>query len=211
MKDIPMFTTDYGVATLILKEIPYRGIAYVRIQDMQPGMIREMIGECVTFCRMAGAERVFAAGNGELKCYPYHNSVVSMSGPADFQSEANLFPVTQETVSDWRRIYNQRMKGIDNAATMTRADENRICGENVYFVHRDGKLLGIGWVEEGRLLSVASTHPGAGACVVKTLLSAQSCRQAELEVASNNEKAIRLYESLGYIQTREISRWYRVL
>jgi ribosomal protein S18 acetylase RimI-like enzyme len=30
-------------------------------------------------------------------------------------------------------------------------------------------------------------------------------------VASTNEKALRLYESLGFVRTKEISRWYRVL
>ena len=40
MKNIPIFTTDWGVATLLLKEIPYKEIAYVKIQDVQPGHIK---------------------------------------------------------------------------------------------------------------------------------------------------------------------------
>ena len=37
MKDFPCFATDDGVASLILKEIPYRQEAYIRFQDVQPG------------------------------------------------------------------------------------------------------------------------------------------------------------------------------
>ena len=33
MRNIPVFTTEFGVASLILKEIPYTGIAYVRLQS----------------------------------------------------------------------------------------------------------------------------------------------------------------------------------
>ena len=35
MKDFPIFTTDYGVSSLVLKEIPYKKVAYIRIRDAQ--------------------------------------------------------------------------------------------------------------------------------------------------------------------------------
>ena len=35
MKDIPMFTTPYGAASLILKEIPYRKEAYIRVLGVE--------------------------------------------------------------------------------------------------------------------------------------------------------------------------------
>ena len=37
MKDFPCFATDDGVSSLILKEIPYRLEAYIRVQYVQPG------------------------------------------------------------------------------------------------------------------------------------------------------------------------------
>ena len=52
MKDIPIFDTDTGVSTLLLKEIPYRQTAYVKVQSVQPGGLREHLEECVSFCRM---------------------------------------------------------------------------------------------------------------------------------------------------------------
>ena len=56
MKDFPCFATDDGVASLILKEIPYQQEAYIRFQDVQPGRFAPFLQECVSFCRMAGAE-----------------------------------------------------------------------------------------------------------------------------------------------------------
>ena len=45
---------------------------------------------------------------------------------------------------------------------------------------------------------------------MNTLMSLVEGAQLRLEVASTNERAIRLYEKLGFIKTGEISRWYRV-
>ena len=56
MRDIPVFTTEYGVASLVLREIPYRQEAYISIQSsLQP---EELLAECVSFCRACGAEKV---------------------------------------------------------------------------------------------------------------------------------------------------------
>lgn len=212
MKDIPIFTTDYGVASILLKEIPYRELAYIRVQDVQPGAIRELIGECVDFCRAAGAQRVLATGHPDLEQYPLHHSVLTMSGPAGFEPEANLWPVTEETAAKWREIYNRGMADVDGASTLTSQDEKEIAASSGnYFVHRDGKLLGIGWVKEGELVCIVGTEPGAGKTVLKTLLTAQPGDRVKLEVASTNTRAIRLYESLGFIQTGERDRWYQVL
>lgn len=213
MKDIPMFTTEYGVVSLALKEIPYRSQAYIRVQDVQPGQMKELIAECVSFCRMVGAEVVFATGHEELDQWPVNTSVIEMRGDArvDWEKAESIFPVTEQTVTRWREVYNERMRGVDNAATLEARDEKRILESGgAYFVHRQGELLGIGWLEDGKLLAVAATVPGAGARVMHTLMSLDEGGQICLEVASTNERAIRLYEKLGFVKTREISRWYRV-
>lgn len=211
MKDIPMFTTEYGIASLVLKEIPYRQIAYVKIRTLEEGKLRELLDECVGFCRAAGAERVYASGEGDWEEYPIFNSILVMSGPGNLTAEGSLWPVTEETVGSWRKIYNEKMKDVDNSGTLTAYDEKELlaaCG--AYFVHDGGNLLGIGWVEQGKLICVASVISGMGAKVVKTLLSAQTSDRVELEVASTNLRAIRLYEKLGFVRIREQTRWYRV-
>ena len=45
MRDFPFFTTEYGVSSLVLKEIPYRSEAYIRILDAQPEHFREHLQE----------------------------------------------------------------------------------------------------------------------------------------------------------------------
>ena len=213
MKDIPIFTTDWGVASLILKEIPYKEIAYVKVQDVQPGHIRELCDECAQFCRAAGAETVIASGHEELGCYPYYASVFEMrlSGFDRELTDACLFPVTEETVGKWRKIYNEKMADVDYAVTMTAYDEKEILSSGgAYFVHRDGKLLGIGWMNGSELMAVASVVPGMGELVTRTLLTVADSDSVFLQVASTNERAIRLYHRMGFLMTREVNRGYRV-
>ena len=210
MKDFPMFTTEYGLASLVLKEIPYKEEAYITLRATQQPA--ELLAECVSFCRICGAERVYATGHEVLETYPLQTAVLEMRGecPAE-ESPACLFPVTEQTVSRWRQICNGRMRSVDNSATLEARDEKEILGSGgAYFVHRDGELLGIGWIRDGELLAVAAVVPGAGETVLRTLLSLTPGEILTLQVASTNHRAIRLYERLGFIRTREVSRWYRV-
>lgn len=213
MKDIPVFTTDYGVSSLILKEIPYKQLAFIYVRDVQPGQLKQHLEECISFCRMAGAERILAKGHEELQSYPLHSVVVEMTLLLDQQEpEANLWPVTGETVAKWREIYNQAMGKFDNHATLTFHDEKRILQSGgAYFVHKDGDLLGIGWMEGQELLALVSTVPGMGETVARTLFTTAASDKVTLEVVSDNLRAVRLYEKMGFVKTREISRWYRLL
>ena len=43
-----------------------------------------------------------------------------------------------------------------------------------------------------------------------TMMSLLEGQGMTLEVASTNERAIRLYEKVGFLKTAELSRWYRV-
>lgn len=213
MRDFPIFTTEYGVASLILKEIPYRKTAYIRIRDVQKEGFSEHLKECVSFCRMAGAERVFAAGHEALEDFLFHCSEIEMRGEAwvDREKLASLFPVTEKTAPRWRELYNRAMVEVPNAATMESRDEKEIAESNgTYFIHRDGKLLGIGWMEDTRLLAIAAAERGSGEVVMHTLMSLVEGAAMTLEVASTNDRAIRLYERLGFIKTRELTRWFEL-
>lgn len=212
MKDFPVFTTEYGVASLILKEIPYRQLAFIHIQDVQHGGLEEHLKECVSFCRMAGAERILAKGGEDLESYPLHSIVYRMSMPLEeSQPEACLWPVTAETVGQWREIYNRAMRDVDNHATLTARDEKTILESGgAYFVHRDGELLGTGWMEDNKLLALVSSRPGMGETVARTLFTAVCADIITLEVVSTNTRALRLYERMGFVKTGEVSRWYRV-
>lgn len=212
MKDIPVFTTEYGAASLILREIPYQQTAYIRIQSsLEPG---KLIDECVGFCRMVGAERIFAMGDPYLEKYPFHTAMYRMVCHKDSMgdTDAALWPVQEHTAAEFQRIFNGKAPSIPNGAWMTDSDTKEMLqtGEG-YFVHRGDTLLGIGRVYEGELRFVASVYPGGGADVVKALCHAVTGETVELTVASANEKALKLYESLGFLKNQELSTWYRVL
>lgn len=216
MRDFPVFTTDFGVSSLILREIPYRGEAYIRIQAVQEEGFADHLKECASFCRMAGAEKVYAAGHEALEGYPLHTIVYEMSGEARVERETlkNLFPVTEATVKQWRELYNKRMGPVDNSATMTSRDEENILESGgAYFVHDNGRLLGIGWIEDAdtvKLLAIASAERGAGQAVFNTLMSLVEGSRVVLEVVSTNAHAIHFYERMGFSVTGELRRWYRV-
>lgn len=211
MKDFPMFTTEYGVASLVLREIPYRGEAYITILDsLEP---EKLLEECVNFCRICGAEKIFARGHDMLERYPLHCVIYEMSGVArvDEAQVEHLFPVTEETVGKWRQLMNERMAGVDNAGTLEQKGEKEILQlGGAYFVHRAGRLLGAGWITGGELMLIASFERGAGERVMHTLLSTVKDETVKVQVVSTNQRAIRLYERMDFVRTAELRRWYRV-
>ena len=211
MKDFPIFTTDFGVASLTLREIPYRGEAFILIQDTrQP---EELLAECVSFCRMCGAEKIYVRGHEITEKYPLHCIVYEMRGIArvDETKVENLWPVTEETVMQWRELMNEKMRPGDNSGTLEKKHEQDILGSGgAYFVHHEGELLGAGWLMGNELLLLCAVKPGAGERVMHTLFSLIPDQEVKLDVVSTNRKAIRLYEKLGFVRTAEHRQWYRV-
>lgn len=212
MKDIPVFDTEHGVASLFLREIPYRGRAHIKIQSSQePDRLLE---ECVAFCRMCGAEWIDAAGHQYLEKYPLITVLYAMQRSREGipKTDACLFPVTPENVQQWLDIYNERMAGVPNAAFMDSADGRELLktGDG-YFVHRDGQLLGIGKAAGDFIDTVIALQPGMGETVVQALTELLTEDTVRLMVAGANTRAVRLYERMGFIKVKELSRWYRVL
>ena len=212
MRDFPVFTTDYGVASLVLREIPYRQEAFIVIQSTQQP--EELLRECISFCQAVGAEKIYARGHGIVESYPLHCVIYEMRGsvPVDESKVESLWPVTQETIGKWRDFLNGKMRSIDNSGTLTKQGEQEILDMGgAYFIHRDGELLGAGWLVGEELMLIASAKDGAGQRVLHTLLSATHPEQLRLDVVSTNERAIRFYERMGLMKTAELRRWYRVL
>ena len=212
MQDIPMFTSEYGAASLFLREIPYRGRAHIKMQSsLEP---EKLLQECISFCRMCGAEWIDAAGHPVLEAYPKITALVEMRCPRACltQSEDALFPVTEQTVQNWLEIYNERMANVPNAAYMDSRDGRELIKSgDGYFVHRDGKLLGIGKASGDFIDAVIATEAGAGERVVRALSTVLTEDTVRLWVADANMRAVRLYERLGFVAVRPLSTWYRVL
>lgn len=211
MRDFPVFTTEFGVASLVLKQIPYQGSAYITILDsLEP---EKLLEECTAFCRVCGAEAVYATGHEILERYPLYTAMWEMrcSWETIPDTDAALFPVVESTLEQWREIYNNKVRSVPNGAWMTSSDgKNMLAAGDGYFIHRDGKLLGIGRAAGDTIDWVASVQPGAGRDVVAALNHGVMADAVKLTVASANTKAVALYESLGFVKTRELSRWYRV-
>ena len=211
MKDIPMFTSEYGVASLILKEIPHKQIAYIKIHSsLEP---EKLLEECIGFCRMCGADTIVASGHPCLDSYPLRTVIYAMQCPRDVlpETDACLFPVTEQTLTQWLQTYNQRMMGVDNSAYMDSRDGKEMlkCGDG-YFVHKDGKLLGIGRASGDTVDAVIAVEQGMGQTVLSALSSILVGGIVRLTVAGTNARAMRLYERLGFLITEEISRWHMV-
>ena len=209
MKDIPVFTTEFGVASLGLQEIPYQGAAYITIRASQDP--ERLLEECVGFCRACGAEHFYATGHPILEQKPLYTAIWEMQCPRGSlpDTDVALWPVQPETLEQWQRIYNEKVVRVPNGAWMDglRSRELLEKGDG-YFVHRGQTLLGIGRASVDRIDWVASVTPGAGREVVCALAHALTRDTVSLTVASENKKALRLYESLGFVPCREISRWY---
>lgn len=211
MRDIPVFTTENGVASLIFKEIPYSQTAYVRIQDsMAPEEFRK---ECADFCRAVGAEKIYATGHPFLEKYPFHTAIRELTRPLEGlqDTDAALFPVTEQTLERWREIYNAAMANVPNASYMTQQDAQKMLQRgDGYFVHKSEQLLGIGMAARDRIDAVVSCIPGAGETVMLALTHALSGERILLQVASTNIPACKLYSRMGFIPIKELSRWYQI-
>ena len=86
-----------------------------------------------------------------------------------------------------------------------------LAGGDGYFIHRDGKLLGIGKASGNFIDTVISVQPGLGETGVLALAELLTEDTVELMVAGANERAVRLYERMGFLKVKELTRWYRVL
>lgn len=212
MRDFPVFTTEYGVASLVLREIPYQQAAYITLQStLEP---EKLLQECVSFCRACGAEAVYAKGHPYLEAYPLYTAMWELRCPraSIADTDAALWPVQEQTVAKWQEIYNEKVVKLPNGAWMDgKAAREMLQKGDGYFIHRGEELLGIGRACGDTVDWVAAVRKGAGREVVQALCHALTEDTVKLTVASVNEKALALYESLGFIRAREISRWYRVL
>ncbi|MBR2937514.1 MAG: GNAT family N-acetyltransferase [Oscillospiraceae bacterium] len=211
MRDFPVFTTQNGAASIVLREVPYRGEAYITLRDtLQP---EALLAECVDFCKIAGADKIYATGHDVLEKYPLHTAVIKMQQLRQSLPEGTgcLFPVTEQTAEQWRSIYNEKMRDVPNASTMTREDMKQYISQGgCYFVHNADTLLGIGLIQGEKIQAIAACKPGAGEIVLVSLCNAMFSEMVTVEVASTNIPAIRLYERLGFRKVAEISRWYNV-
>ena len=211
MKNIPVFTTEAGVASLVLEEIPYKRIAYIRLQSTSSP--RALLNDAVALCRAAGADTIYACGNDYLKDLPLYTEIVQMECEKRALPTSDLVPVLVDDTSLnlWCELYNAHMYSVPNAATMTKAkaDEMRKT-KDAYLVYDGDVLIGIGRATEGKVNALVSVVQGRGRDVMLSLCSLLDTDIISVEVAKTNYKAINLYRRLGFLEKKLISTWYCV-
>lgn len=212
MRNIPMFTTESGVASLILEEIPYKRSAYIRIQSA--GNPEQLLKDAVDLCCAAGASTVYATGSEQLMEYPLHTEIWEMTcHRSDLAAgSGKLISVNADNIDDWVQQYNCYMADIPNAATMTSTNAKKLLEtQDAYFVHCEDVCIGCGKAKDDKIDVVISLVSGKGSEVLLTLCSALQCDLIKVEVASSNKKAVRLYEKNGFVKSGIISQWYKVV
>lgn len=210
MRDIEMFTTSNGIASLILRSIPTQQTAYIHLQSSVTP--EELLKECVAFCRSAGAEQIFATGHSFLESYPLFTTVCSLRGTVSDVGESDccLFPVTEKTWPEFCAIYNEKMASVPTAQMLRLLDREEY-EKDSYFVHKDGAVMGIGILRNNRIDAIAACRKGAGRDVLAALCRLICGEEITLEVAENNHKAMALYTRCGFLKTGETARWYKIL
>lgn len=216
MKDLPIFTTPSGAASLILREIPYKKTAYVLVRSVLPGGMGETLSECRAFCVQAGAERVLASADGPLGL-PHDHDMLELSRPKSGlpapEPPVPLVSVTRENVPDYQAVYNRLFTPIPGAATCHGAELARLLSSGgAFLAMRDGQPAGIGETDgsELRAVGVLPEYRGLGRRLTLTLLDKLEGPELFLRVSSANGRAMRLYERLGFQQRGVLSRWYLV-
>ena len=210
MRDIPIFNTDFGVASLFLKNIGLDRSAYIKIQDAED--VDKLLKACCDFCRSAGAEVIYVSGQGVPESYPVYTSVIKMSCKNVFpETDALLTPVQEQTMEQWRNIYNDKMKCVPAASQITFFDRKKYLDQGgCYFIYREDQLLGIGMVADDEIRVVASLQPGAGKKVVAALAKSMKYDHVVVHVADTNRKAICLYEDLGFVFCGVVETWHKI-
>lgn len=163
MKDIPVFSCPDGIATLILREVPFRGEGYILVRGVF-GTLEGLLAECAGFCRAAGAERLFAAGEADFSGYPAAIRILGRSAPRESLLPApeavRLVPVTEETAADWAREYNARFRAVPAAESCSPAEERALAaGGEALWIWDGAERIGLGRVRGSELLAVAALLP----------------------------------------------------
>ena len=218
MRDIPIFTGRYGAASLILREIPFSGCAYVLVQAAAEGQAAAFLDECRAFCRAAGAAQSLASADVPLPLAHAYDLLQLCCRRSDLQPPGRpveLTPVTAENAGTYQAVYRQLFRTVPGAADCTarRLADQLARGERACLALEGGRVAGIGqWADgtEGvlRTIGVLPEFRGLGTRLTGTILGRMAAETVSLEVASVNGPALALYRRIGFRQAEVLSRWY---
>lgn len=221
MRNIPVFMSQGGTATLILTEIPHRGTAYIVLQTVISGHLSLMLEECAGFCRSCGAERclVSPGETGMQLPLPHAYDIYRLRASKDaLPPPEQSFPLQTlcpDNDAIYQRIYNRCFLSVSHALTYDRAQIDRIylCGQTGFLaLTEEGVPCGMGELHGNELAAVGLLPEcrGRGKDLTLSLLAHCPGPEVTLTVVSDNAPALRLYDKLGFVVTGTESEWYHI-
>lgn len=217
MRNIPIFTAEHGLASLILREIPYSGRAYVLLRAVWNGETAALLEECGQFCRAAGAADVYASQDLEplpaAHAYDVLELSCAKSALPPLESPVDLEPLTADNGGAYLEIYNRCFRDVPGAAAYDREDLKRLLGMNrAFLTRRAGRYAGVAELSGAGLAAVAvlPEFHGLGCSLTRTALERVDAPVLSLRVADTNGRAMALYRRLGFGGDRVVSRWWKL-
>ena len=215
MKNIPMFTGQHGMATLVFRELSFSGCAYVLVRAVWNGEVAAFLEECRGFCRAVGAEKIYACWeDGQLPGEPAYEVlglIREKEGLPLPLREVELEVLCPENGQAYLDIYNTCFRSVPGAASYDKQDLQRLYGQECAFLAKvDGRYAAVAEISKEGLESVAvlPEFRGLGCDLSLTVLPMVPNRTLRLKVASTNERALRLYRRLGFAPECVRNRWY---
>ena len=213
MKNIPVFTGSHGVATLVLKQIPWSGCAYVIVRSVWDDA-KAFLDECLGFCRACGAKTVYAGYDLQQLPAPHAYDMVQLQMekkalPQGHRLDAE--PVSAENAAEFLAIYDACFRAVPHAASYGEKDAARIVAEQTgIMVKKDGCYAGLAEVSKEGLeaIAVLPQYKGLGFSLALTALDMVPSTIPTLKTASTNKAALALYHRLGFVRTEVCSRWW---
>lgn len=217
MKNIPLFTSSYGLATLILREISWSGRAYVLVREIWNDAGAALLDECRSFCRAAGAAEVFAAwaeGNQALPAVHAYNMLeMSCAKAALPVGSLPLEPLCPENAEAYLEIYQQCFRDVPSAASYDHKSLEPLYDEDLaWLVPVEGGYGAIAEISRAGLegIAVLPEHRGLGYPLAATVLQMVPNSTVHLKVASTNHRALMLYRRLGFTESGLARPWYQL-
>jgi len=215
VQNIPIFTAANGLATLVLREIPYSGRAYVMLRSVWNDAVTALVQECASFCRMAGAETVYVSQDCKDLPFPHAYDMVELQCRREDlpgQTEpVELAPLTADRAEEWCSVYNRCFLPIAGAAAYDHRERNRLLKDNTAFlVIKDGVCAAIVETKPDGLaaIGVLPEYRGMGTAVALAALQKVQSPLLTVRTASTNQRALAMYEKLGFRKKQIVSRWW---